>query len=339
MEDFAGRSFHTARWDYDYTGGGPRDPLTGLADKTVALVGTGASGIQCVPPLAESAKHLYVFQRTPSAIGERGNRPTDPDFAPGLVPGWQRARMDNFQAIMSGRPVEVDLVDDGWTHHYAAVQHPPRAQGMTTAEYLRSAEEIDYGVMDAHRRRVEELVADPATAEILKPYYRYLCKRPCFHDEYLSGIQQPQRHTDRLPCRDRADHRAGPGRRREAVRGRLHHLRDRLRGRAHPAVPTRRPRDRRTRRCHPGREVGRRCRQPVRDDEPWLPEHVRHAGAGAAGGGDRQLHAAGRARGRVRRRCRRAARAAGRGCVRRERRGRGSVDAEDRRLLRRRRAR
>ena len=102
MEDFAGRSFHTARWDYEYTGGGPHEPLTGLADKVVALIGTGASGIQCVPPLAESAKHLYVFQRTPSAIGERGNRPTDPDFADGLEPGWQRARMDNFQAIMHG---------------------------------------------------------------------------------------------------------------------------------------------------------------------------------------------------------------------------------------------
>ena len=191
MEDFAGRSFHTARWDYAYTGGGPHEPLTGLADKTVALIGTGASGIQCVPPLAESAQHLYVFQRTPSAIGERGNRPTEPDFAHGFVPGWQQARMENFQAIMSGRSVEVDLVDDGWTRDYAAVQYPPRRPGMTSAEFTRSAESVDYGVMDAHRRRVAALVADPATAEILKPYYRYLCKRPCFHDEYLLAFNHP----------------------------------------------------------------------------------------------------------------------------------------------------
>jgi len=192
MEDFAGPSFHTARWDYGYTGGGPHEPLTGLAGKVVALVGTGATGIQCLPPLAESAKHVYVFQRTPSAIGERGNRPTDPAFAQQLEPGWQRARMDNFQAIMLGRPVEVDEVDDGWTHHYAAVHHPPRARGMTTAEYLRSAEELDYRIMDAHRHRVEELVADPLTAAILKPYYRYLCKRPCFHDEYLQAFNDPK---------------------------------------------------------------------------------------------------------------------------------------------------
>jgi cation diffusion facilitator CzcD-associated flavoprotein CzcO len=191
MEDFAGHSFHTARWDYEYTGGGPDEPLAGLTDKVVALMGTGATGIQCVPALAESAKHLYVLQRTPSAIGERGNRPTDAGFADRLESGWQRARMDNFQAIMLGRPVGADQVDDGWTHHYAAVHHPPRAQGMTTADYLRSAEELDYRIMDAHRRRVEQLVSDPATAEILKPYYRYLCKRPCFHDEYLPALNNP----------------------------------------------------------------------------------------------------------------------------------------------------
>jgi len=188
MEDFTGRSFHTARWDYGYTGGGPGRPLTGLGDKVVALIGTGASGIQCVAPLADSAKHLYVFQRTPSAIGERGNRPTDPEFARGLEPDWQRARMDNFQAILMGKSVDADQVDDGWTRHYAAVQHPPRVEGMTTAEYLSSGEALDFQIMEAHRRRVEELVADPATAEALKPYYRYLCKRPCFHDEYLQAF-------------------------------------------------------------------------------------------------------------------------------------------------------
>jgi cation diffusion facilitator CzcD-associated flavoprotein CzcO len=191
MEDFEGRSFHTARWDYEYTGGGAHEPLTRMGDKVVAVLGTGASGIQCVPPLVESAKHVYVFQRTPSAIGERGNRPTDASFGAGLEPGWQRARMDNFQAIMLGLPVDDDLVDDGWTHHFAAVNHPKVVEGMTGAEVARSGEEVDYQVMETHRRRVEELVTDPATAAILKPYYRYICKRPCFHDEYLQAFNAP----------------------------------------------------------------------------------------------------------------------------------------------------
>ncbi|HAM00670.1 MAG TPA: monooxygenase [Acidimicrobiaceae bacterium] len=188
MEDFAGHSFHTARWDYAYTGGGPHEPLTGLADKTVALVGTGASGIQCLPPLAAAAKHVYVLQRTPSAVGERGNRPTDPGFAAGLRPGWQQDRMDNFQGIILGKAVDGDLVDDGWTHHWAAVHNPPRRKGMTPAEIMRAAEEVDFEIMEQHRRRVEALVGDAQKAAVLKPYYRYLCKRPCFHDEYLPAF-------------------------------------------------------------------------------------------------------------------------------------------------------
>ena len=137
MDGFAGRAFHTARWDYGYTGGGPGEALTNLGDKVVALIGTGASGLQCLPPLAEAAKHVYVFQRTPSAIGVRGNRPTDPSFAEGLEPGWQKARMDNFQSVMLGRKVDADLTDDGWTRHYAAVQNPPRRKGMTVEEFMQ----------------------------------------------------------------------------------------------------------------------------------------------------------------------------------------------------------
>ena len=89
MERFAGHSFHSSRWDYAYTG---RD-LENLADKTVGIIGTGATAIQAVPHLAESAGHLYVFQRTPSSVDLRGNAPTDPDWAQTLEPGWQRARM------------------------------------------------------------------------------------------------------------------------------------------------------------------------------------------------------------------------------------------------------
>ena len=191
MKDFAGRSFHTARWDYGYTGGAPGQALTNLSDKVVALIGTGATGIQCLPHLAAAAKHVYVFQRTPSAIGERGNRTTEPEFAHALEPGWQSSRMDNFEAVMLGKPVETDLTDDGWTRHYAAVQNPPRRKGMSVEEYIRGAEEIDYGIMEEHRHRVESLVADARTADALKPYYRYLCKRPCFHDEFLQAFNSP----------------------------------------------------------------------------------------------------------------------------------------------------
>ena len=191
MEDFEGDAFHTARWDYAITGGAPGEPLTKLSDKVVGLIGTGATGIQCLGPLADAAKHVYVFQRTPSAIGVRGNRLTDPQFAESLRPGWQQERMDNFQAVILGRPVDADLTDDGWTHHYAAVQAPPPKGTTDLAAYGRSLEELDFRIMEEHRARVMEIVKDPVAADILKPYYRYLCKRPCFHDEYLDAYNAP----------------------------------------------------------------------------------------------------------------------------------------------------
>ncbi len=191
MELFQGKSFHTARWDYEYTGGDLHGNLERLGDKTVGVVGTGASAIQCVMPLAESSKHLYVFQRTPSAVGVRDNRSTPDDFAEGFGPGWQRERMYNFHAVLDGRPVEVNLVDDGWTHHMARVWNPTREPGMSTAEFVLRAEEEDFDIMEEHRSRIDETVSDPRVAEILKPYYRYLCKRPCFHDEYLPTFNRP----------------------------------------------------------------------------------------------------------------------------------------------------
>jgi len=192
MEDFQGKAFHSARWDYGYTGGSPTDPhLSKLADKKVAVIGTGASAIQCIPPLAESSQHLYVFQRTPSAIGVRGNHPTREDFAAQLSPGWQRERMENFTAIMTGRAVDRDLVDDGWTHHMAKVANPSVEPGMSMEEIIEAAERFDFQVMEEHRARIDEIVRDPRCAEILKPYYRYLCKRPCFHDEYLDAFNRP----------------------------------------------------------------------------------------------------------------------------------------------------
>src|SRR5262245_3901277 len=116
IESFRGHAFHSSRWDYAYTGGDENGaPLTRLADKTVALIGTGSTGIQLVPELGKYAKHLYVFQRTPSSIDERGNRPTDPDWARTLEPGWARQRRQNFTNLTSGIYEPVDLVDDSWT--------------------------------------------------------------------------------------------------------------------------------------------------------------------------------------------------------------------------------
>jgi cation diffusion facilitator CzcD-associated flavoprotein CzcO len=174
LGSFGGHTFHTSRWDYAYTGA----DLGALADKRVGLIGTGATAIQCVPHLAAAAGQLYVFQRTPSTVDVRANAPTDPDWAATLTPGWQRRRIENFQLLTAGGEASEDLVADAWT-------------SITKKLFLvGSAELADFAKMEEIRARVDGIVTDPATAEALKPWYGYFCKRPCFHDDYLQAFNR-----------------------------------------------------------------------------------------------------------------------------------------------------
>ena len=194
IESFQGHSFHASRWDYQYTGGDGTGGLTGLADKRVGIIGTGATSVQCVPMLGESAKELYVFQRTPSSIDVKNSPPTDSQWAQALQPGWQKERMDNFNALVSGVPQSEDLVGDGWTDLigkllFAMQQNP--AGDLSPAGIERVVELADFEKMEEIRARVDSIVKDPKTAEALKPYYRQFCKRPCFHNEYLETYNRP----------------------------------------------------------------------------------------------------------------------------------------------------
>jgi cyclohexanone monooxygenase len=193
VERFAGHAFHTSRWDYDYTGGGPDGGLVKLADERVGIIGTGATAVQCVPHLGEHARHLYVFQRTPSSIDVRGNAPTDPDWAASLGEGWHRHRMENFNTLVSGGFAPEDLVNDGWTDIIRKLLFRAK-QGeleLTPEGIAKSAEIADFEKMEEIRARVDAIVEDPATAEALKPWYRQFCKRPCFHDDYLPTFNRP----------------------------------------------------------------------------------------------------------------------------------------------------
>jgi cyclohexanone monooxygenase len=187
IESFKGHSFHTSRWDYEYTGGDSHGNLEGLKDKRVGIIGTGATAVQCVPHVGASAKELYVFQRTPSSIDVRANRPTDPDWATKLEPGWQRRRMENFSTITTGGLVDEDLVQDGWTEiigKFLVLMRRAAKEGATT-DVAETLEMADFEKMEQIRARAQAIVDDPDVAESLKPYYRQFCKRPCFHDEYL----------------------------------------------------------------------------------------------------------------------------------------------------------
>jgi cyclohexanone monooxygenase len=186
VRDFKGHTFHTSRWDYDYTGGGPDGGLDKLGDKKIAIIGTGATAIQCVPFLGEAAEHLYVFQRTPSTVDVRGNTPTDPAWAEGLQPGWQKHRMENFNSMISGVPQEEDLVNDGWTDLIGKmINQFQNAKADSNMSLEQMIEMANFEKMEEIRARVDELVEDGDVAEKLKPYYKMFCKRPTFNDDYL----------------------------------------------------------------------------------------------------------------------------------------------------------
>ena len=223
INQFKGHTFHTSRWDYAYTGGDSNGGLDRLHDKRVAVIGTGATSVQCVPHLGAAAKQLYVFQRTPSSVDVRNNQPTDPSWIGSQPEGWQDERRRNFESIMTGARVKEDLVADGWTEAFrllfgslrdkapskarmalwaATAPFSPKFYQGGLKSYLtnkatdymnlsREMELADYRKMEQVRARADSVVEDPETAEALKPYYRQFCKRPCFHDEYLPTFNRP----------------------------------------------------------------------------------------------------------------------------------------------------
>jgi cyclohexanone monooxygenase len=196
IRDYKGHTFHTSRWDYDYTGGDHNGGLVNLSDKRVAVIGTGATAIQCVPFLGETAKQLYVFQRTPSSVDLRGNKATDDDWYHSLEPGWQRERRENFASVLLGQNFNNDLVADGWTDIARRIGISLRNRGSDSGdldmeEVMLRSEIADFEKMNEIRTRVDEACSNEEAAEKLKPWYRQFCKRPTFNDEYLATFSRP----------------------------------------------------------------------------------------------------------------------------------------------------
>ncbi len=200
IHSFEGHAFHTSRWDYSYTGGDPKGALMeNLRDKRVGIIGTGATAVQCIPHLSRAAGELYVFQRTPSSIDIRNNHPIDPQWFATLEPGWQRKWMMNFTVLQTLGFAEEDLVKDGWTDISIRIRDRMvelvKAGGTVGPETLQKAyEDSDDEKMSEIRARVDAIIGDERTAAALKPWYRQLCKRPCFHDEYLQSFNNPNTH-------------------------------------------------------------------------------------------------------------------------------------------------
>jgi cyclohexanone monooxygenase len=199
IDRFKGHSFHTARWDYEYTGGDHQGNLHKLADKRVGIIGTGATAIQCIPFLGKHAKDLYVFQRTPSSVDLRGNSQTDPEWYAGLKAGWQRERRENFAAVLAGQNFTVDLVADGWTDiarriGLSLMNRRSDAGNLDMEEISLRSEVADFQKMNEIRARVDAEVSKADAAEALKPWYRQFCKRPTFNDDFLATFNRDNVH-------------------------------------------------------------------------------------------------------------------------------------------------
>jgi cation diffusion facilitator CzcD-associated flavoprotein CzcO len=190
IKNFKGEGFHTSRWDYEYTGGNAYGGMTNLADKRVGVIGTGATAVQVVPKLAADCKELFVFQRTPAAVGVRNQGDTDVEWFKSLKPGWQIERIRNFTEAVSGKQPEVNLVGDSWTEMYWT---DTKQLGATPEEQL-ALEELDFQNMEKIRHRIADIIEDPETAERMQPWYGQYCKRLCFHDDYLPAFNRPNVH-------------------------------------------------------------------------------------------------------------------------------------------------
>jgi cyclohexanone monooxygenase len=186
MEAFQGDAFHTSRWNYDVD----------LRGKRVGIIGTGATAVQAIPELAKTVGELFVFQRTPSSIDVRDQRETTQEERDAWAkePGWAKARRARFAKISAGRTA-IKANDDYLAGRVADFKERRNHRTKLTPEELISKQlDSNFRIMEQIRARVDAIVEDTKTAEALKPYYPYGCKRPTFHDEYLPTFNQPHVH-------------------------------------------------------------------------------------------------------------------------------------------------
>lgn len=196
IEEFEGHAFHSARWDYEYTGGSTEGELGKLSDKRIGIIGTGTTALQVVPEVARYAKEVTIFQRTPTAVGVRGNAPTDIEWFKSQPPGWQDQRIDAFNRLANGEEVVTDI-DDGWVRFFRKMINSVKLlPANSSPSQMDEAQEIaDFEYNESIRSRVNEIVKSPEKADLLKAYYRTMCKRPGFSDDYLPAFNQEHVHV------------------------------------------------------------------------------------------------------------------------------------------------
>jgi len=188
IEDFAGEIYHTSSW-----------PLEGvdLAGKTVGLIGTGSSGIQATPLLAQQAAHLTVFQRTPNFSVPARNSPLDPDEWKAIKERYPELREISRHSASGSVPlpiVPVPAMSVTEEERNARYEERWRIGGMKFLQVFSdtlSDAEANASAADFIRRKIDEIVHDPAVAQLLKPTDHYVgTKRICTDTDYYETFNR-----------------------------------------------------------------------------------------------------------------------------------------------------
>lgn len=156
LDSFTGETVHTARWDHDLD----------LRGKRVGVIGTGASAVQLVPAIADEVEQLTVFQRTPIWCLPK------PD---GALPPALRAVL----ARVPGAQAVSRLV----SQTYVEATFPLAAHFHSLVPTAKAGEFLG-------RKALKDQVHDPVVREKLTPQYAVGCKRPSFHNSYLSTFNK-----------------------------------------------------------------------------------------------------------------------------------------------------
>lgn len=181
-ETYQGEIYHTAQWP---------DEQPDLKDKRVGIIGTGSTGIQVSPILAERSKHLTVFQRTPAFSMPSGNRPMDDEHERSWKDNYSERReqmLDTYGVSLIDYPTksahdytpeeQVEILEEGWKSKSAFQMILSFTDVLTDP----AANEV---VCEFVRNKIRDMVEDPETAEKLCPTsYPIGAKRLCIDNGY-----------------------------------------------------------------------------------------------------------------------------------------------------------
>lgn len=182
LADFEGQWLHTGHW--------PHEPVD-FTGRTVAVVGTGSSGIQAIPRIAEQADRLYVLQRTPNYSMPAHNRPLDEEEVRAAVAGFHERRRA-CEESEAGTPLPSPAVktfeetpeqrrrrfEEGWRRGGISALSFAYTDFFTDEAANREAQEFA-------RSKIREIVEDPGVADLLCPSHHIGTKRTCTDTDYF----------------------------------------------------------------------------------------------------------------------------------------------------------